>query len=93
MGWALRALVMVGSDMKVYSGQRFQAYLPAGVRNFPPLDLMSPPLELAPLTLEITPLETLHPSSAWLPLEVVVLGVCKFLVSGVCKLCTVFSDL
>ena len=83
----------MGIDANMYAGQRVQAYLPAGVRNFPPLDLMSPPLELAPPTLEITPLETLHPSSAWLPLEVVVLGVCKFLVSGVCKLCAVFSDL
>ena len=86
-------LGLVGINEKFYAGKWVQAWLPAGVETFPPLELMSPLLELAPLSLEIAPLETVQPFSAWAPLEVLVWGLCEYLVSGVCELCAIFRGL
>ena len=61
-------LGLVGINEKFYAGKWVQAWLPAGVETFPPLELMSPPLELEPLTLESPLLETMQPFSAWPPL-------------------------
>ena len=80
----------MGVDATMYAGQRVQEFLPSWGGMFTPLELMSPPLESAPLPLESAALETAQPSSAGAPLEVVVSGVRKHLVLGVCEICAIF---
>ena len=75
----------MGIDGTVYAGQQVLENMPAGVRIFLPLELMSTPLELAPIPLESSPLETVNPASDWAPLDVVESGVCEFC-AGFCGL-------
>ena len=79
--------------MNVYARQLVEACLTSGIGIFPPLDLMPPPLESEPLPLESAPLDTVHPLSDWAPLEMVVLGVCEYLLLGVCEICAVFRGI
>ena len=87
------SLGLVGIDANVYASQWVHACLYAWVGMFTTLDLMSPPLESAPLPLKSAPLDTAQPLSACSPLEVVVLGVCEYLMSGVYNLFTVILGL